>query len=255
MQRPPVITHTIPLPHCRERTEPVKFIIIHCSLGTPEKQLKTLDELGLSTHYIIGKDGTITSIIPPTKVAYHAGLSRWNNSEGTSLNGSSIGIELETQTLGQSPDDFPLALRKSLKSILQDLVIKYKIRKENILGHSDVSPTRKPDPGKCFPWRELYKHNFNVWYNLHCLSKETDEVKLLQTIGYDTSDLPAARYAFCRHYMPEEVFVESDIQKLLDNPYPKDFSPKNQYLYHRILRGVAYKYTETRQQRVWFLEK
>lgn len=241
--------------HYRERTEPIKYIILHCSVGTPQEQIKRLDNLGLSAHYIIGRDSTITEVLPPEYVAYHAGKSRWQNSEETSLNGCSIGIEIEASALGQNKADYHRGIMRKIYSLLHFLCMKYKIRPENILGHSDIAPTRKPDPGACFPWKTLYVYNFGVWYNLLRLSPETDETTLLQIIGYDTANLPAARYAFCRHFIPEEVFVESDIFKLLTFPYPADFQPKDQENYLRILRATAAAYVKARQKRYWYLER
>lgn len=241
--------------HYRKRTEPIKYIILHCSLGTPEKQIKTLDELGLSVHYIIGRDNTTTEVLPPNLVAYHAGESHWQNSPESSLNGCSIGIEIETTTLGQSSKDYQVGVMKKLYSLLTFLSKKYKIRRENILGHSDIAPSRKPDPGVGFPWKKLYQYDLGIWYSQRCLDKETDEIKLLQTIGYDTSNLNAARYAFCRRFIPEEIFVESDITKLLNNPYPTDFHPKNSERYLLTLRAVAFSFNKERQKRYWYLEK
>ncbi len=241
--------------HYRKRTEPIKYIILHCSLGTPKEQIKTLDELGLSVHYIIGRDNTTTEVLPPSLVAYHAGISRWQNSKDKSLNECSIGIEIETQTLGQSPADYQIGVMKKLYSLLNALCRKYKIRRENILGHSDIAPTRKPDPGAAFPWKKLYQYNLGIWYSLRRLDKETDEEKLLNTIGYDITDLSAARYAFCRRYLPEEVFVEQDIQKLLESPYPAGFAPQNKDKYMHILRAVSFSFAEERRKTYWYLEK
>lgn len=235
------------LPHFRPRTEPIKYIIIHCSLGTPKEQIKTLDSLALSTHYIIGRNGKITETLSPEKVAFHAGLSNWRQSKDTSLNNSSIGIELETLTLGQSKEDYPLRQMKKLYKLLNELCPKYNIRKENILAHSDIAPTRKPDPGVAFPWKRLAKHGFGLWYNERRLSKETNETTLLETIGYDTKNLPAARYAFCRHFIPQEVFVENDLQKLLTTPYPLNFTPKDQKKYLKILRATAHAFKSQRK--------
>lgn len=236
------INHIAHSAHYRERTESIKYIIIHCSAPSPEKQLKILNELGLSAHYIIGQNGEITENLPPEKVAYHAGKSHWQKSTGESLNGTSIGIELESPNLGQTSKDFTERQIRKLCALLKHLSIKYHIKPANILGHSDIAPTRKPDPGAGFPWKRLAAHNLCPWYNLRNLSDETDELKLLQSIGYNTEVLAAARYAFCRHFFPEEIAVEQNLQKLLDNPYPADFIPQNQKKYFKRLRAAALAY-------------
>lgn len=101
-----IITHTA---NCRDRTEDIRYIILHCSSYSPDKQLDILDKYGLSTHYIVSERGQITENCPPDKVAYHAGESSWLGSEGKSLNGCSIGIELESFNLGQTPQDYSSA--------------------------------------------------------------------------------------------------------------------------------------------------
>lgn len=240
------INHHAQTSHYRPRVEPIKYIVIHCSAPSPAKQLEILDELGLSTHYIISANGLLTELLPPEKVAYHAGKSRWHNSTGESLNGSSIGIEIENSSLGQEKGSYSAACMKKLYALLRYLCEKYDIRPENIVGHSDISPTRKPDPGAAFPWQRLHRQNLIPWYDLRRLTAETDEKRLLQIIGYDTTDLAAARYAFCRRFMPWEVAVEPDIQKLLDTPYPKDFTPKKPTRYRQILRAAANAYQTAR---------
>lgn len=244
------INHHAQTNHYRPRVEEIKYIVIHCSAPTPEEQLAILDELGLSTHYIISANGLLTELLAPERVAYHAGKSRWYDSTGESLNGSSIGIEIENPSLGQEKGSYSAACMKKLYALLRYLCEKYNIRPENIVGHSDISPTRKPDPGAAFPWRRLHQQNLIPWYDLRSLSEETDEEQLLQIIGYDTADLAAARYAFCRRFMPWEGAIETDIEKLLNTPYPKDFAPKKQERYRKILRATANAYTIARHANI-----
>ena len=232
-----IITHTA---NCRDRTEDIRYIILHCSSYSPDKQLDILDKYGLSTHYIVSERGQITENCPPDKVAYHAGESSWLGSEGKSLNGCSIGIELESFNLGQTPQDYSSAQISALCRLLRQLVFAYRIRRENILGHSDIAPKRKADPGAGFPWQKLYARQLVLWPSLKSLSPEAPEEELLQTIGYDTDDLTAARYAFCRHFFPREVAVRTDVHSLLDEPYPKDFAVRDREGYMRMLRAAAY---------------
>lgn len=246
---------TIHSQNFRERNEDIRYIVIHCSAGTPEEQIRILDDLGLSVHYIIGQDGLVIENLPPEKTAFHAGLSKWRESSGNSLNGCSIGVELESPLLGQRKTDYTNKQIRALVALLKELVCRYKIRKENIIGHSDIAPTRKPDPGAGFPWKTLYHHNLSTWYKLYSLDKEDDEEKLLAKIGYDTVDIAAARYAFCRHYMPGEVAFEADIHKLLDNVYPKNFQPIQTEKYQRLLKAVAYAAEAETRASYWFLDK
>lgn len=252
INRPLKIDFEHPLPYFRDRTEPIKYIIIHCSKGSPEQQLEIMDKNKLSVHYIIDLKGKVTAVVPEDKVAYHAGLSRWKGSQGESLNGSSIGIEVQSLDMGQQHKSYTTASVTKVCILIAYLIKKYKIRRENILGHSDIAPTRKPDPGAGFPWRKLYKHDVLFWYHKSMRIKSDDEKELLEIIGYDTRVIEAARYAFCRRFLPEEVKVETDLQYLVDHPYPLDFKPQNQELYMLRLQCVASAFEEERKKSYWF---
>ena len=186
------------------------------------------------------------------KVAYHAGASSWRNSEGPSLNGSSIGIELESPDMGQSRRSYTERQITKLCSLLRILLINHKIRRENILGHSDIAPTRKPDPGAFFPWQKLYNEGFGIPRRSNCFHPSEDEAFLLNYIGYDISNLPAARYAFCRRWLKKEVNVEQDIQYLVDNPFPENFTPKDLETYMKTLRYTALAYEKERKTKLWY---
>lgn len=247
-----IINHS---PNYRNRTQPIRYIIIHCSKFSPEKQIEILNEYKLSTHYIISQTGRVTENCPPERVAYHSGESHWLQSPEKSLNETSIGIELEAPHLGQTTEDYPRRLRSALTRVLKELSKVYNIRPENVLGHSDIAPTRKIDPGCGFPWYKLYRNGYGVWPDFKQTSPKGSEEELLQTIGYDTSDLIAARYAFCRHFLPEEVLINNDLQELLDNPYPKDFTVQNQEKYQLYLRATAKAYETARKKRYWYMEE
>ncbi len=224
----------------RERVGQIKYIIIHCSIKSPLEILNQINDLGLSAHYIIGRDGTIIETLAPEKVAYHAGVSSWKASSDISLNEYSIGIELEAPTLGQYKDDYTDIQIDKLCELLEYLTLEYNIEKHNILGHSDIAPARKPDPGVCFPWQKLYDIGFGIGCtNTDELSDCRDEITLLETIGYDISNLSAARYSFCRHFFINEIKIYDDIQYLVDNPYPVDFKPNDFDGYMKKLRNVA----------------
>lgn len=219
-----------------ERTMPVDTIIIHCSAFNAWQAIETYKEAEVSAHYIIDLNGRIIRLVDVDKRAWHAGKSLWKGRE--SLNNCSIGIEVCSLSLGQFPYD-----RRQIFSLLRlckRLMKKYHIKKENVLGHSDIAPSRKADPGKGFPWAYLARHGIGRWYNLKCAEKvkETDEKKLLSLIGYDTQNLAAAKWAFCRHYLPEVVPVDKNIGHLIDYPYPEEFTvTDNNFL--QILKAAA----------------
>ena len=237
MKKEFIINHSS---HFRKRVGEIEYIIIHCSTLSPLNMITQLDELGLSAHYVIGRDGLIFENLDPENVAFHAGYSSWRGSLDASLNECSIGIELEAPSLGQNKDDYTDIQIEKLCELLFYLSSKYKIKKQNVLGHSDISPSRKPDPGIYFPWKTLYERGFGIGYKtINDLAKEEDEDVLLKTIGYDTTNISAARYSFCRHFFIEEVKICNDIQYLLDNPYPVDFKPNNFDEYMLKLRAIA----------------
>ena len=234
--------------HFRIRYGEIKYIIIHCSTKSPYEQVKQLDQLGLSAHFIIGRDGEIVENLSVDNVAYHAGISSWDKSLDKSLNEYSIGIELEAPTLGQLKSDYTNKQIRSLLNLLDYLVVCYGIRKENILGHSDIAPERKPDPGIGFPWKTLANHGFGLWYDLRSLDKSIDDVELLDKIGYNVDNLKATRIAFCRHFLPSEVDKKVEVKWLVDNVFDDVFEIKNKEKYLKTLRAVAKVYTKNKEK-------
>ena len=214
------------MPHFAERKMPVEMVVLHCSAFPLEKCLEIWDDYGVSPHYAIDEQGELFKLVDEKYRAYHAGKGYWYGREGD-MNEGSIGIELVNMSLGQKPDSYTEAQLNTLIPLLQNLIKKYNIKPQNIVGHSDIAPLRKADPGLAFPWEKLAQHGIGRWYNSHRSSeiKSRDAVSLLKGLGYDTRDEEtaiASAYAFRRHYLPEEVKVDPDMQHLLDNVYPKN---------------------------------
>ena len=109
----------------------------------------------VSSHYFLKKNGSILELVPDLYEAWHAGKSSWK--KYSSLNKYSIGIEIQNSGHDNSYENFSSKQIISLKSLLKYLVKTYKIDKKNILGHSDIAPNRKKDPGEKFPWKDLSK--------------------------------------------------------------------------------------------------
>ena len=230
--------------HCRERITDIKYIIIHSSSLKPLEMIKTFNDLGLSSHYIIGRKGEIYETVSPYKVAYHAGVSSWQKSKGLSLNDCSIGIELEAPFLGNKTNDFTKKQITALVWLLDKLIIEHKISPYNILGHSDIAPTRKADPGVFFPWRKLSKLGLGVWFDLRKTIKNNNEKELLEIIGYNTDDINASRVSFCRHYNRLEIDCNLNVCDLIQKPVEDDFRIKDYSRYMKILKAVAYSYNK-----------
>jgi len=196
----------------QKRTFPVKHLIIHSFALIPEKMLETLHQYGLSVHYLIEADGTVHALVPEERVAWHAGLSFWAGETG--LNQSSIGVELEHLDYGQTP--YPEKQINALIKLAKEIIERHHIRPENILGHSDIAPEAKSDPGRGFPWQKLSEQGIGLWYNLKHKTKNQKVQELLKIIGYQAQterQLKAATWAFCQRFMPEDTPIDLEIAK------------------------------------------
>tara|TARA_B100001059_G_C17777857_1_gene552340 strand:- start:120 stop:863 length:744 start_codon:yes stop_codon:yes gene_type:complete len=145
----------------------INFIIIHYTgMKKESSAIKRLcdEKSKVSAHYFIKNNGKILNLVPESYVAWHAGISSWKNT--TSLNNSSIGIEINNPGHLHGYKNFPNKQIISLFNLIRYLMVKYKIKKENVLGHSDIAPNRKKDPGEKFPWKKLAKKNLCYWHNL-----------------------------------------------------------------------------------------
>lgn len=118
----------------------------------------------VSAHYFIKDDGKIINLVPDLYEAWHAGKSSWKNLK--KLNRYSIGIEINNPGHDHGYRKFKDKQISALKKLLSNLTNKYKIKNCNILGHSDIAPDRKKDPGEKFPWKDLANKNLCIWHNL-----------------------------------------------------------------------------------------
>ncbi len=145
----------------------IKFIIIHYTgMKKESAAIKKLQDpkSKVSSHYLIKRNGEIINLVPDLFEAWHAGISSWKNFK--SLNKNSIGIEITNPGHQHGYKKFPKKQIFSLQKLLNVLVKKFKIKKKYILGHSDISPGRKKDPGEKFPWEILAKNRLSFWHNL-----------------------------------------------------------------------------------------
>ncbi len=138
----------------------VKFLIIHYTAQDFPTALRTLTEQQVSAHYLVGDDKptTIYRLVDESQTAYQAGLSDWKGY--SRLNPSSIGIEIVNLGYLDGPNGrtyvpFPQYQIDSLIPLVKEIVARHHIKPENILGHQEIAPQRKPDPGPLFPWKQL----------------------------------------------------------------------------------------------------
>tara|TARA_B110000971_G_C20006218_1_gene499277 strand:+ start:1336 stop:2064 length:729 start_codon:yes stop_codon:yes gene_type:complete len=146
----------------------IKFIIIHYTGMQSERAcIKRLisKKSKVSTHYLINKKGDVKSMVDEKNIAWHAGKSKWKNC--INLNNRSIGIELVNKGHQFGYEKFSKQQILKLILLCKYLIKKYKIKKTNILGHSDIAPLRKKDPGEKFPWHTLSKKKIGYWYVLN----------------------------------------------------------------------------------------
>ena len=146
----------------------IKFIIIHYTGMKKESHaIKRLQnpKSKVSSHYLIKNNGEILKLVPDLYEAWHAGVSTWKHFK--SLNQNSIGIEITNPGHQHGYKNFSSKQIFSLKKLLNFLIKKFKINKKCVLGHSDVSPGRKRDPGEKFPWEMLAKNKIGFWHNLN----------------------------------------------------------------------------------------
>ena len=144
------------------------FIILHYT--GMKKESKAIQKLcdsksKVSAHYFVKKNGEILNLVPDLYKAWHAGKSSWKKLK--SLNRYSIGIEISNPGHDYGYRKFSSKQISAIIKLLKFLSKKYNIKKQNILGHSDISPNRKKDPGEKFPWKKLAKKNLCKWHTLN----------------------------------------------------------------------------------------
>ena len=148
----------------------IKFIIFHYTgMKSQSNSLNRLTDIQseVSCHYLIKNNGQIIKIVPDLYIAWHAGKSSWGNYK--SLNQNSIGIEITNPGHQFGYKKFTKKQITSLLKLSKFLIKKYKISPKNILGHADVAPQRKKDPGEKFPWKYLSKNKIGLWHTLNKL--------------------------------------------------------------------------------------
>jgi len=201
----------------------IKFIVFHYTgMQSERESLARLSDprSKVSAHYLINRNGKIYRLIQDNQVAWHAGKSCWGKYEN--LNKNSLGIELVNKGHSFGYTNFSKKQLLSLVKLSKYLIKKYRIKKKYIVGHSDIAPLRKIDPGEKFPWQELAKKKIGIWHNYKKdflkqfrktkISKENKLkfFKNINNIGYCTFDknkliLNKTVIAFQRHYRKELI--------------------------------------------------
>lgn len=201
--------------------KPNLIIIHHTAQDSLQQTIKTftMTKTQVSAHYVIADDGSVVQMLNDYLRAWHAGNSSWG--KNTDINSSSIGIELDNN----GKETFSEKQITSLMALLSKLKKEYSIPTQNIIGHSDIAPTRKKDPSAFFPWRTLADNGFGIWKDdvLECAPNDFNIEQGLKIIGYNTKNLPAAIMAFKLHFIQTEVdaVLDENTKNTIYNIYKK----------------------------------
>ena len=218
----------------------IKTLVIHYTAEDFPRSLATLTDREVSVHYLIaakpqrhGNQPTVLRLVPETGLAWHAGNSFWRGA--TRLNDTSIGIELENPGYRRTTNGrvwYPFSGEQiaALRPLIRDIVFRYNIQPQNVVGHSDIAPQRKQDPGPLFPWHWLYEQGLGAWpdaervqYYLAGRAPEqlTDRASLLALLsryGYEVTPAMSDQQqqkviaAFQMHFRPANFQGIADAQ-------------------------------------------
>jgi N-acetylmuramoyl-L-alanine amidase len=206
-----------PSPNFDERALPVTMAVLHYTELPFDSALARLTdpEAKVSAHYLISEAGEVIALVDEDKRAWHAGQSFWRGIRD--VNSASIGIELDHPGHALGYREFAEAQIEALIPLLARIVRRYGIPRANVVGHSDVAPARKIDPGELFPWERLAESKL-------CLPRpakleigdpfDNDAAfyLALERFGYDVTDGHKCVEAFQRRWRPERIDGEVDGQ-------------------------------------------
>ena len=191
-----------PSPNFDERTAGVGFLVLHYTgmrSGAAAVGRLCDPAAKVSAHYVVEEDGRVFRLVAEGKRAWHAGVSYWRGVSG--LNDASIGIEIVNPGHEWGYRAFPAVQMGAVLELCLGILGRHGIPARNVVGHSDVAPDRKQDPGELFPWKWLAERGVGVWTEE--VAAPGDLMGDLGAIGYDVR-LPAADVvrAFQRRFLP-----------------------------------------------------
>jgi N-acetylmuramoyl-L-alanine amidase len=212
---PELVHRELPSPNWDERALPVSMVVLHYTEMEREAALERLTDpdAKVSAHYFISEKGEVVRLVDEDKRAWHAGASYWRGHKD--VNSASIGIELDNPGHALGYRAFAEAQIDALVPLLSDIVRRHDIPRANVVGHSDVAPARKMDPGELFPWGRLAEYRL-------CLprpeklelgdpfSNDGSFYLALERFGYDITEGRKAVEAFQRRWRPERIDGEID---------------------------------------------
>jgi N-acetylmuramoyl-L-alanine amidase len=158
----------------------------------------------VSAHYVIEEDGRVFHLVSEDRRAWHAGVSTWHGIGN--VNARSIGIEIVNPGHEWGYRPFPAAQMAAVMELARGILARHAIPARNVIGHSDVAPIRKEDPGELFDWQGLAKAGIGLWPEPKPVRwSDAEFVANLARYGYDVTEPAAAARAFCRHFRPAKL--------------------------------------------------
>ena len=211
-----------PSPNFDDRSLPITMIVLHYTgMQTGDAAIERLRDPAakVSSHYLVAEDGTIVRMVDEDKRAWHAGRSHWRGV--TDINSASVGIEIVNpgHEFGYRP--FPDEQIAAVIRLVHEIKDRHAVTRGNVVGHSDIAPARKQDPGELFPWAKLTRLRLALPRPTKNLMdpRWTDGGFLLalERFGYDVENGPAAVTAFQRRFRPETVdgIIDAECRMLL----------------------------------------
>ena len=188
------------------------LVLHYTGMETCETALERLcdADVQVSAHYLIEEDGTVHRLVDEDKRAWHAGVAWWRGA--MDVNSRSIGVELVNPGHEFGYKAFPDAQMEALTALGRSILNRHPIPKRNVVGHADIAPRRKLDPGELFDWQRLADAGIGLWVadaNPVCAT-DAEVCAMLTAFGYEVGDFTATLSAFQRHFRPARVDGQAD---------------------------------------------
>ncbi len=211
-----------PSPNYDARTLATDMLVLHYTgMPTTAEALERLcdPEAKVSSHYLVDEEGTIIQLVPEKLRAWHAGVSSW---EGvTDINSRSIGIEIGNPGHSYGLPDYPEPQAAAVVALCRDLMQRHRFRAERVLGHSDVAPLRKIDPGEKFPWERLHRAGVGAWVEPAPVTPGT--ILSLQDMGPEVAQLQAGLRVY--GYGIEATGIYEDVTAAVVAAFQRHYRP------------------------------
>ena len=192
-----------PSPNFDERALPVSILLLHYTgMKTGQAALERLTDKAakVSAHYLVEEDGRVFQMVEENKRAWHGGLGYWRGV--TDINSASVGIEIVNKGHEWGYEEFPAVQMEAVTHLCHGILSRHKILPRDVIGHSDIAPIRKEDPGELFDWQGLAAQGIGLW---HQPIEARAEFSQLADYGYAIEDEAKTITAFQRHFRPRNL--------------------------------------------------